>query len=114
VQIDIRGQNVPLSGALAAHCVDRLDRALRRVSSRIACVHVVLLDVSGPKTLDAKACRTTVDFVNGGRVRFESRTDSYYLSASQSISGAVRRVQRELERRRTTALEGSVPTPPAA
>jgi ribosome-associated translation inhibitor RaiA len=114
MQIDIRGQNVPLSGALAAHCIDRLDRALRRVSSRIACVHVVLVDIGGPKTLNAKACRTTVDFVNGGRVRFESRTDSYYLSASQSISGAVRRVQRELERRRTTGPEQPMAPQPAA
>jgi len=44
MQIDIRGQNVPVSGALAAHCLERLDRALRPYSSRIACVEVVFVD----------------------------------------------------------------------
>jgi hypothetical protein len=29
MQIDIRGQNIAISGALAAHCLRRLERALR-------------------------------------------------------------------------------------
>ena len=100
MQIDIRGQNVAVSGALAAHCLERVERALRPFGSRIARVQVVFVDVNGPKILRGQSCRMRVDFRDGGGVRFESRTDNYYQSASETSAGIVRPIQRALERRR--------------
>jgi ribosomal subunit interface protein len=111
VQIDIRGQNVPVSGNLAAHCVDRLDRALRAFSSRIARVQIVFVDLNGPKKGSGQACRATVELLNGARVRFESRTEDYYQAAAETIAGIVRPIQRALTRRRSFR---NGPTLPAA
>ena len=100
MQIDIRGQNVPISGSLAAHCLDRLDRALRPFSSRIARVEIVFVDLNGPKKALGQACRATVELLNGVRVRFESRTEDFYQSAGQTVAGIVRPIQRAIARRR--------------
>lgn len=111
MQIDIRGQNVPVSGSLAALCMDRLDRALRPFSSRVARVQIVFVDLNGPKNGPGQACRATVELVNGGRVRFSTRSEDYYQAAAQTIAGIVRPIQRALTRRRS--LRNS-PTLPAA
>ncbi|HKP56875.1 MAG TPA: HPF/RaiA family ribosome-associated protein [Polyangiales bacterium] len=111
MQIDIRGQNVPVSGSLAAHCLDRLDRALRPFSSRIRSVQIVFVDLNGPRNGPGQACRATVELVNGGRVRFSSRTEDYYQAAAQTIAGIVRPIQRALTRERDVRHS---PTLPAA
>jgi ribosomal subunit interface protein len=111
VQMDIRGQNMSLSGALAGHCVERLSRALRPFDSRIARVQVVFVDLNGPKTGLGQACRMTVHLLHGGVVRFESRREDYYRAASETISGIVRRIQRALARRRQTARRSSAAAP---
>ncbi|HKP57773.1 MAG TPA: HPF/RaiA family ribosome-associated protein [Polyangiales bacterium] len=111
MQIDIRGQNVAVSGNLAAHCLDRLDRALRPFSSRIARVQIVFVDLNGPRNGPAQACRATVELLNGGRVRFSSRAEDYYQAAAQTIAGIVRPVQRTLTRPRSLR---NGPTLPAA
>ncbi|HKU37421.1 MAG TPA: hypothetical protein VJR89_04720 [Polyangiales bacterium] len=93
--------------------MDRLDRALRPFASRLAHVQIVFVDLNGPKKSPAQACRATVELLNGGRVRFESRTEDYYQSAGQAIAGIVRPIQRALARRRDVRM-GLSPTLPAA
>ena len=109
MQIDIRGQNVSMSGALAAHCLDRLDRALRPFSSRIARVQIIFVDLNGQKKAPDQACRATIELRHGGRVRFTSRTEDYYQSASQAIAGIVRRLQRAVTRQRSFRDGPSLP-----
>jgi ribosomal subunit interface protein len=110
VQVDIRGQNVSLSGALAGHCVERLTRALRPFDSRIARVQVVFVDLNGPKKGLGQACRMRVHLLHGGVVRFESRREDYYRAASETIAGVVRRIQRALTRARHVAVRASAPS----
>jgi ribosome-associated translation inhibitor RaiA len=110
----IRGQNVPVSDALNAHCVDCAHRALRPYSSRISQVQFVFVDLNGPKRGLGQACRVAIDLVGGGQVRYESRGADYYQSAARAIVGTARNVQRVLQGRRSHAGAADSTTPPAA
>jgi ribosome-associated translation inhibitor RaiA len=114
MQIIIRGQNVPVSETLARHCIDRVQRAFRPSSLRIARVHIVFVGLSAARQGLGHACRVTVDLRNGGHVRYESRAEDYYQCALQTITGAARHVQRALERRRIRAADRPNTMPPAA
>jgi ribosome-associated translation inhibitor RaiA len=114
VQIFIRGQNVPVSDALNAHCGVCAHRALRPFSSRISQVQFVFVDLNGAKPGLGHACRVAIDLVGGGQVRYESRGPDYYHSASRAIVGAARNVQRVLQRRRSHAAVGDSTPLPAA
>jgi ribosomal subunit interface protein len=114
VQIIIRGQNVPVSEALVAHSVERVSRAFRPFSSRIARVQFVFVDLNGPKHGLGHACRATVDLLGGGHVRYEGRAGDFYHSVSQTVAGMARHVQRALARRRSHVMERPNSAPPAA
>ena len=114
MQIDIRGQNVAISGSLAAHCLDRLDRALRPFSTRVERVQVVFVQLNGLRKGPGRACRATVHLSTGNPLRFESRSEDYYQAASETIAGISSRLPRELARRRDQRLWGGGPTLPAA
>ncbi len=114
MQIDIRGQNVAISGFLAAHCVERFQRALRPFSSHVSRVQLVFVDLNGPKKGQGQACRLTVQLSSGSPIRFESRAEDYYQSASEAIDGVVRRIRRRLERLRDLRVGAPHPTLPAA
>ncbi len=114
MQIVSRGQNVAVSDALNAHCVDRARRALRPFSSRISQVQFVFVDLNGTKRGLGHACRVTVVLSGGGQIRYEARAADYYQSASQAIVGTARHIQRVLERRRGHAAASASTTPPAA
>ena len=113
MQIDIRGQNVPVSDALVAHCLDRLHRALRPFGSRISRVQIVFVHLNGPRKGQGQACRLTVHLWAGSPVRFETRSEDYYQSASDAIGGIVRSIQRVLVRRREMGMGDGSPTLPA-
>jgi ribosome-associated translation inhibitor RaiA len=114
MEIVSRGQNVPVSDALNAHCVERAQRALRPFSSRIPRVKFVFVDLNGPKGGPGNACRVTIDLVGGAQVRYESRGADYYQCGSHAIMGAARHIQRVLQRRRSHAATGDSTPPPAA
>jgi ribosomal subunit interface protein len=113
MEIVIRGQNVEISEALVAHCVERASRAFRPFSSRISRVQLVFVDLNGPKRGLGQACRATVEFTGGGHVRYESRAEDYYRSISQAVAGMARHIQRVLGRRRTRAVERTSTLAPA-
>jgi ribosomal subunit interface protein len=114
VQIIIRGQNVPVSDALVAHCIERVSRGFRPFSSRISRVQFVLVDLNGPKHGVGHACRATVDLSHGGHVRYEGRAADFYQALSQTVAGIARPIQRALVRRRSHAVDRSSTARPAA
>jgi ribosomal subunit interface protein len=114
VQIVSRGQNVEVSDALVAHCLERATRALRPFSSHISRVQFVFVDLGGIRQGTGHACRVTVELSGGGRVRYEGRAEDYYHAASLSIVGVSRHIQRALERRRVFAAARASTPPPAA
>jgi ribosomal subunit interface protein len=114
MQVDIRGQNVIVSEALVAHCVERANRALRPFSSRISRVQFVFVDLNGPKGALGQACRATAELLGVGQVRSECRAEDYYRSVSQTVAGMARHVQRALARRRGHAGGRISTVPPAA
>jgi ribosomal subunit interface protein len=114
MQIMVRGQNVPVSDALATHCVDRARRAFRQFRSRISGVHFVFVSLGGTRLGVSRACRVTVDLSGGGHVRYEARAEDYYQAALHTIAGTVRHVQRALQRRRSHVPDRvSMPRPAA-
>lgn len=115
MQIVIRGQNVPVSEALVAHCTERAQRGLRPFSSHISRVQFVFVDLNGTKPGLGHACRATVELSSGGQVRYEGRAGDYYQAGSQAIAGMARSLQRALERRRVHLDDRvGITTPPAA
>lgn len=112
MKIVSRGQNLQVSEALTAHCVERAQRGLRPFSSRITHVQFVFVDLNGTRQGLGRACRVSVTLLGGGQVHYEGRAQDYYHAAGQAVAGAARNVHRTLERRR-----GYVPvdmTSPAA
>lgn len=114
MQIIIRGQNVPVSDALVAHCIERVSRGFRPFSSRISRVQFVFVDLNGPKHGLGHACRATVDLTAGGHVRYEGRAADFYQAVAQTIAGIARPIQRALVRRRSHAFDRPSSAPPAA
>lgn len=114
MEIVCRGQNVPVSEALVAHCLHRSHTALRPYRSRVARVQFVFVDLNGTRQGLGRACRVTAELLGGGLVRYEGRADDCYRAASQAISGSARHIQRALDRRRDFSPPSPGTTPPAA
>lgn len=103
--IDLRSSNLPLSDALRAHIVRRLDFAVRRFESRIERIVVRLCDVNGPRGGLDKRCRIVAYLAPTRSVIVEATDADIYAAASQAAIRLDERVSRALTRRRPRPLD---------
>ncbi len=95
MQIELRIRNVNLAGSLQSYVERRLRYALRRLGNRLGRVKVWVSDINGPRGGPDKHCRVSLELNPIGTLTAEGTHPDLYVS----ISGAVKRLGRLLDRR---------------
>lgn len=104
MKIEVRQSNVPISQALDAHIVRKLDFAVRRFAPRLDTIVVRLVDLNGPRGGLDKRCRITASLRSPHvRVVAEATDADAYAAVSQAAAKLEERIGRAITRRREIA-----------
>jgi putative sigma-54 modulation protein len=98
MQIDIKGRNVPVTGALRRHLERRLEKVSRQVSD-LARLEVELCAERNPRVADSQIAEATL-YLKGVTLRARDASPEMLHSLNLVVDELARQVKRHRDRRR--------------
>ncbi|HEY7962279.1 MAG TPA: ribosome-associated translation inhibitor RaiA [Solirubrobacteraceae bacterium] len=98
MQIDIKGRNVPVTGALRHHLERRLEKVSRQVSD-LARLEVEIFAERNPRVADSQVAEATL-YLKGVTLRARDATPDMLHSLNLLVEDLARQVKRHRDKRR--------------
>jgi putative sigma-54 modulation protein len=102
MQIQIRGRDVELDGAVHEYIERSLLSSIGRLSSRVRHMMVQILDLNGPRGGRDKECRVEVRLHPSGRIFVKAREAQIHAAVDRVADRLARAVTRSVERGRVS------------